>query len=123
MVFHVLWMVTRGSRSGGIIWPRKANCSAARLNRLWIPPPVSVASFGGQQEFTEKASFRETLCGHFEQFVDEPILTLDAIPGQPPHLALPNYIHRLIALNRRYKREYETVWGLNGEIRVILMAL
>ena len=38
--------------------------------------------------------------GHFEQLVDETILTPDAMPVQPPHLALPNYVHRLIALNR-----------------------
>jgi len=36
----------------------------------------------------------------FEEFVDELILTPDAIPAQPPHLALPNYVHGLIALNR-----------------------
>src|ERR1700687_3087450 len=42
----------------------------------------------------------ETSGGHIEEFVDEPILTLDVIPAQPPHLTLPNYVHRLIALNR-----------------------
>jgi hypothetical protein len=42
----------------------------------------------------------EYLRGHFEEFVDEPILTPDATPAQPPHLALPNYVHHLIALNR-----------------------
>jgi hypothetical protein len=36
----------------------------------------------------------------FEEFVNEPILTPDATPAQPPHLALLNYVHRLIALNR-----------------------
>jgi len=38
--------------------------------------------------------------GHIEEFVDEPILTPDATSAQPPHLALPNYVHCLIALNR-----------------------
>jgi hypothetical protein len=60
----------------------------------------SVASFGTEQEFTQKMSFLGTLGGHFEEFVDELILTPDATPAQPPHLALPNYVHRLIALNR-----------------------
>jgi hypothetical protein len=44
--------------------------------------------------------FSEILVGHFEEFVDEPILTLDVTPAQPPHLVFPNYVHRLIALNR-----------------------
>jgi hypothetical protein len=48
----------------------------------------------------KKASFLGNSRGHFEEFVDEPILTPDATPAQPPHLALPNYVHRLIALNR-----------------------
>jgi len=60
----------------------------------------SVASFGTEQEFAEKTSFLGTLGGHFEEFVDEPILTPDVTPAQPPHLALPNYVHRLIALSR-----------------------
>jgi hypothetical protein len=60
----------------------------------------SVASFGTEQEFEEKTSFPATLGGHIEEFVDEPILTLDVMPAQPPHLTLPNYVHRLIALNR-----------------------
>jgi len=60
----------------------------------------SVASFGTEQEFKEKMSFLGTLGGHFEEFVDELILTPDATPAQPPHLALPNYVYRLIALNR-----------------------
>ena len=38
--------------------------------------------------------------GHFEEVVDEPILTPDVIATQPPHLALPNDVDRLIALNR-----------------------
>jgi len=41
-----------------------------------------------------------TLGGHIEEFVDDPILTLDVMPAQPPHLTIPNYIHRLIALSR-----------------------
>jgi hypothetical protein len=60
----------------------------------------SVASFGTEQEFAEKTSFSGTLGGHFEEFVDEPILTPDATPAQPPYLSLPNYVHRLTALNR-----------------------
>jgi hypothetical protein len=48
----------------------------------------------------KKASFLGNSRGHFEEFVDEPILTPDATPAQPPHLALPNYVYRLIALNR-----------------------
>ena len=60
----------------------------------------SVASFGTEQEFAEKTSFLGTLGGHFEEFVDELILTPDATPGQPPHLVLPNYVYRLITLNR-----------------------
>jgi hypothetical protein len=38
--------------------------------------------------------------GHIEEFVDEQVLTPDVIPAQPLHLALPNYVQRLIALNR-----------------------
>ena len=45
-----------------------------------------------------------TLSGHFEDFVDEPILTPDATAAQPPHLALPNDVHRLLALNRSTRR-------------------
>ena len=45
-----------------------------------------------------------TLSGHFEDFVDEPILTPDATAAQPPHLALPNDVHRLLALNRWTRR-------------------
>jgi len=60
----------------------------------------SVASFGTEQEFAEKTSFLGTLGGHFEEFVDELILTPDVTSAQPPHLALPNYVYRLIALNR-----------------------
>jgi hypothetical protein len=40
------------------------------------------------------------LDGDFEEFVDESILTPDSMPAQPPHLALPNYVHCLIALDR-----------------------
>ena len=47
-----------------------------------------------------RLSFSGILGGHFEEFVDEPILTLDVTPAQPPHLALPNYVNHLIALNR-----------------------
>jgi len=47
-----------------------------------------------------RLSFSGILGGHFEEFVDEPILTLDVTPAQPPYLALPDYVHRLIALNR-----------------------
>ena len=47
-----------------------------------------------------RLSFPRILAGHLEEFVDEPILTPDVTPAQPPHLALPNYVHRLIALNR-----------------------
>lgn len=60
----------------------------------------SVASFGTEQEFAEKTSFLGTLGGHFEEFVDELILTPDVTSAQPLHLALPNYVYRLIALNR-----------------------
>ena len=59
----------------------------------------SVASFGTEQEFEEKTSFPGALDGHIEEFVDEPILTLDVLPAQPPDLTLPNYVYRLIALN------------------------
>jgi hypothetical protein len=48
----------------------------------------------------KKASFLGNSRGHFEEFVDEPILPPNATPAQPMHLALPNYVHRLIALNR-----------------------
>jgi hypothetical protein len=59
-----------------------------------------VASFAAEREFAGKASFSGTSGGHFEEFVDEPILTPDATPAQPPHLALPYYIDRLVALIR-----------------------
>jgi hypothetical protein len=36
----------------------------------------SVASFRAEQEFAGKASFRANSGGHFEEFVDEPILQL-----------------------------------------------
>jgi hypothetical protein len=61
---------------------------------------LAVLQFGTEQEFTEKASFLGNSRGHFEEFVDELILTPDATLAQPPHLALPNYVYRLIALNR-----------------------
>jgi hypothetical protein len=61
----------------------------------------SVASFGTEQESREKTSFPGNSGGHFEEFVDEPILSPDTtMPAQPPHLAFPNYVHCLIALNR-----------------------
>src|SRR5580700_11984386 len=47
-----------------------------------------------------RLSFPRILGGHLEEFVNEPHLTPDATPAQPPHLALPNYVHRLITLNR-----------------------
>ena len=53
-----------------------------------------------EQGFKEKALFPGTSGSYFEEFLDEPILTPDATPAQPPHLALPNHVHRLIALNR-----------------------
>lgn len=55
----------------------------------WVLACNSVASFG-----TEQTSFLGTLGRHFEEFVDEVILTSDANPAQPPHLALPNYVDR-----------------------------
>ena len=64
------------------------------------PTYGSVASFGTEQEFAEKTSFLGILGGHFEEFVDELILTPNVMPAQPPHLALPNYVYRLITLNR-----------------------
>jgi hypothetical protein len=60
----------------------------------------SVASFGAEREVAKKASFPGNSRGHFEEFVDESIVMPDAPPTQPPHLALPNYVDRLIALNR-----------------------
>jgi hypothetical protein len=62
-----------------------------------VPIKGSVASFGTEQEFAEKTSFLRILGGHFQEFVDELILTPDATPAQPPHLALPNYVYRLIS--------------------------
>jgi hypothetical protein len=55
-------------------------------------PVGSVASFGTEQELPEKTSFLRTLGGHFEEFVDELILTPDTTSAQPPHLAVPNYV-------------------------------
>jgi hypothetical protein len=40
----------------------------------------SVASFGTERESAEKTSFLEALDGHFEEFVDEPILSKEAVP-------------------------------------------
>jgi hypothetical protein len=73
----------------------------AELANVPTPPATagSVASFATEQEFEEEASFPGTLGCHFEEFVDEPILTLDVLPAQPPDLTLPNYVYRLIALN------------------------
>ena len=98
---------------GSVGWtPYKICCNSrptrrARPSPIAVPEPMrssarrgSVASFGLEQGFKERASFPGTLGSHFEEFVDEPILTPDATPAQPPHLALPNYVHRLIALNR-----------------------
>jgi hypothetical protein len=39
-----------------------------------------------------RLSFPGILGGHFEEFVDEPILTPDVTPAQPPHLALPKMV-------------------------------
>jgi hypothetical protein len=50
------------------------------------------AVLGTEQEFVEKTSFLGTLGGHFEEFVDELILTPDTTSAQPPHLAVPNYV-------------------------------
>jgi hypothetical protein len=62
----------------------------------------SVASFRAEQEFAGKASFPANSGGHFEEFVDEPILTTDATPAQPPHLAVKSkYSKPLRALNLR----------------------
>lgn len=35
-----------------------------------------------------------------EQLVDEPILLANIIAADPPRLALPDHVHRLVALNR-----------------------
>jgi len=70
--------------------------ASVSLRGASVPGRGSVASFGTEQEFEEKTSFPETLGVHFEEFVDEPILTLDVIPAQPPYLTLPNDVHRLI---------------------------
>ena len=55
-----------------------------------------------EQNKSSQRRFRSfgTLGGHFEEFVDELILTPDVTSAQPPHLALPNFVYRLIALNR-----------------------
>jgi hypothetical protein len=54
---------------------------------------------------TERRVRRETALpgtsgSHFEELVNESILTPDTTPAHPLHLALPNYIYRLITLNR-----------------------
>jgi hypothetical protein len=56
------------------------------------------------------------LGGHLEEFVDEPILTPDVTPAHPPHLALPNYVHRFMALNRssRSLEFAESLLGLHS---------
>ena len=53
---------------------------------------------------TERRVRRETALlvtsgSHFEELVNESILTPDATPAHPLHLALPNYIYRVITLN------------------------
>ena len=39
-----------------------------------------------ERRVRRETALRGTLGGHFEEFVDEPILTPDATPAQPPHL-------------------------------------
>src|ERR1022692_3434795 len=75
-------------------------CQASDDSRDDRKPEGSVASFETEQRVRRGTGFPGTLNGHFEEFVDESILTPHATPAQPPHLALPNYVHRLIALNR-----------------------
>ena len=64
-----------------------------------MSPGGSVATFERNKSSKEDV-VPGTLGGHFEEFVDEPILMPDVMSAQPPYLTLPNYIHRLIALNR-----------------------
>jgi len=56
--------------------------------------------FRNTTRVAQKTSSLGALGGHFAEFVDELILTPDTTSAQLPQLALPNYVYRLIALNR-----------------------
>jgi len=62
------------------------------VSRPFYISPGTGASFGAEQEFGGEGDFPENSGGQFEEFVDEPILTPDSTPAQPPPLALPNYV-------------------------------
>ena len=65
-------------------------------------PPV-VLQVSERNKSSREDVVPRNLGGHIEEVVDEPILTLDVMPAQPSHLTLPNYVHRLIALNRSFR--------------------
>ena len=80
---------------------RESTAVLHRLNLIALNLQEAVLQGSERNKsFAEKKSFSGNSSGYFEEFVDEPILTPDVIPAQPTHLALPNYVHRLIALNR-----------------------
>ena len=60
----------------------------------------SVASFGAEQEFAGKTSFAGDSVGHFEEFVDKPILTRMPLPLSHRTWYFPKYIDRLVARGR-----------------------
>jgi hypothetical protein len=76
--------------------------STARISYYSEPYTLSdsVASCGTEQESAMETSVSRKLRRPLRRFVDESILSPDPTATQPPHLALLNYIHRLITLNR-----------------------
>ena len=77
-----------------------AGAAGAQSAESWSPKKVVLQVSERDKSSKTRRRSPGTLGGHFEEFVDEPILTLDVMPAQPSHLTLPNYVHRLIALNR-----------------------
>src|ERR1017187_5442681 len=61
----------------------------------------SVGSFGAEQGVRREGVLPgKTQAATSKSSLMNQILTPDATPAQPPHLALPDYVHRLIAPNR-----------------------
>ena len=65
----------------------------------WLGNKDGVASFENGSGVRRETALPGTSGSHFEELVNESILTPDATPAHPLHLALPNYIYRVITLN------------------------
>ncbi len=71
------------------------------------------------------APISDSLSGQPEQLSDEPDLTPNIIGLHPPNLALPDHVHRLIALNRSPGRvEFpETLLGVDPAFNCAMVLL